>query len=215
VPAAFPTDADVTALLVATGVLSGGLPAALSGIATDASRQWERDSGFVPWIASTHTVRTFDPPISRVLDLGGGVLAFTSVTVGVTTTSAGTVLTTGVDYFPMPSGAVDAGFPYTSLAFGYALGGLPGSVKVDGTWGFVAAGSNAVPQDVFDAVCRLAALKCLPVLQQLTGNITREKQGDVEYAWAGVGSGLAAGTPDQWLAEYNLVLNRYKRAWFV
>lgn len=210
-PSAFPTISDVTTFLTEAGFLSGSLPTSLVGVAASAKEEWERDSGFVPWIALSDITRYFDPPSGYILDLAGGLATLTTLTI------AGQGLTEWQDFWLEPPNAVPLA-PWTFVRFAYNVYGEPQSIEVTGKWGYRLAGTNAVPQDVFDAVLRRAAGKALAVLRAsgvATGPLTSVKQDDVAYAWGeGSESQVMVGGPAQWEQEWRETLARYKRRTF-
>lgn len=211
-PSAFPTISAVTTFLQEAGFLSGSLPTSLAGVADSAKEEWERDSGFMPWIGQADLTRYFDPPVGYILDLNGGLASLTTLTI------AGQGLTEGQDYYLEPVNAFPLA-PWTYIRFAYNVYGEAQSIEVTGKWGYRVAGSNAVPQDVYDAVLRRAASKALAVLSGSSGvatsPLTSVRQDDVAYTWAATSdTQVAVGGPAQWEREWYDTLARYKRRRF-
>lgn len=119
--------------------------------------EFERRTGWDPFLATSSTteVRTFDAPYhDGYLDLEGGLLTLTSVTV------SGTAQVLDTNVFLRPSNAVRRGMPYTQLQFpylGHTLYGLPNRIAVTGKWGRV----TTLPADVWFAVLRYAQVLTL------------------------------------------------------
>jgi hypothetical protein len=221
-PSAFPTDADVPQLLIDTGVLPTGtaaLPTSFVGAAAGALLDWERDICCSPWInpasAPGLTTRIFDPPDSRLLTFGGGLISVTTFTVDSVAQVSGT------DYWLWPTDAPIHGKPYYGVQFASVCTGLPATVSINGRWGYkLSCETPLVPQDVFDAVCAWAAVACLPTILRLGGQsaVTEEKQGDVStrYADPTVSGGMQSiGGAAQWELQYQSAVQAYVLRAFV
>jgi hypothetical protein len=174
-PTKYPDGNEGASFLRASGMLTGlsnnlmpDIDAACGLAIYAAVAEWERLTRYQPFLASSaDSTRLFDVPTSTILDLMGGIVTLTSVSV------AGSLYTAGRQYTPGPSNAVARGKPYTYLDFGAlsypysaaggALGILPGlrqSIQVTGTWGF----SLIVPPDVRLVILREMAATLAPSL---------------------------------------------------
>lgn len=189
---AFPTVADVQALLIGGGFLPDPLTAAQKLLPwktweTAARREFERRTGFAPFIAAaTPVTRTYSPPDDgvRLLDLGTGFVSVSAVVVdGITLTSA--------EYALLPESAPVDGEPYTMLRFACRQYARPGGISIAGRAGYTAIEDGAVSQagelsDVWQAVQGKAAAEALKVLMSMPGEgrIERVKQGDVDITYA-------------------------------
>lgn len=149
----WPTSDDVLAAATAAGFTLASVDAAAQLDAAVA--EWERLTGWQPFLGATAddepvlATRAFDPPEwGTVLPLRTGLLSIESVTVGVSPESSGTELAaTGYEGLPV------LGSPFTEIRFRSAWGGGPGSVRIEGWWGYC----SAVPADAYDAVLNRAA----------------------------------------------------------
>lgn len=211
---AFPSDNQVRDFLIDAKVLEAGssLPASLAGVSETARKIWERDTGYSPWIATTQT-RYFDPPQGTLLELGAGLLAVTSLKVdiqydadGNVKPDSGKVLQQNVDYYLLPLEAPSVERPFTMVEFKVARYGEKRTIEIVGSWGW-GSGANAVPQDAFDAVLRLAALFCLPTLQELKGSLKSVRQGDLAYDYGGIDREEIT----HWRTFYQAAVDRYRR----
>lgn len=196
-------------MLQSAGLLTGALPAILSGISAAAVSEWESNTGWRPFLKdSANVTRTYDDPEGMLLDLTAGVLTITSVTVG------GTVMTANTDYYAQPVDAVLNGRPYEWLEFATTLAsGIPNNIKIVGRFGF----SASVPQDVWFAVLMKAAIMATHGLATsataASGPLTSEQYADVayQYASASSGSSVAADRLSRWNDSYLATVRRYSR----
>lgn len=151
--AEWPTSYEVLSFLAAAGFTvsaEAGTDQVLAAV-----DEWERLTGWQPFLGPTDdgdpvlAVRAFDPPEwGDTLPLRGGLLSIEGVTVGVSPTSTGTVLAaTGYQGEPV------LGQPFTELRFRTGWHGGPGSVRIEGWWGYC----STLPHDAYDAVLKRAA----------------------------------------------------------
>lgn len=179
---AYPVTADVTALLTLAGVSYGA--ADVAGALSSTIREFERRTGWEPFVAETET-NHFDPPQRTcdgyVIELGKGLLTATSVTIGMDLSGVGgTVLTAGTEYQLLPYNNGNDTKPYNQLRLLYSSYGLVKSVKVIGSWGYAAS----CPADVFKAIKEYAAAQIVQQLELKTGAVEKVKQGPVEVQYA-------------------------------
>lgn len=163
-PAAYPTDAEIAAFLLSDGIT---VPAgyAVSGYAESASSEFEQETGYVPFLSSgVDSPRTFDPPGAaplpsgysatfggrRILLLRAGLLVLTSVV------SNGAALP-ATQYRLLPLNSLVINRPYQVVEFLVPIWGPASSLVLTGHWGF----SATVPDDVFQAILRIAAANIL------------------------------------------------------
>lgn len=194
-PSAFPTDSDVSTFLAQLGYSF----TARTGSASIALNKFLADTGRSPWFAAEET-RTFDPPQGRLLYLRGAALDVTQVT--------------------FDGEAIDADawefMPPAFVQFTYDIGPYaPQTVGVTATWGYAAAGADAVPYDAYNAVLYYAGyLNIQEMLSGLnaggvTGPVKRARHAQVEYEYA-LGDSEAVATPGaSLLAFYEDVVSTY------
>lgn len=148
----YPTENDVRDLLSAGGVdTSAIVDPTMRHILGWAVGEWEHMTGWFPFIGDTADVtRRYDPPgpdphttgyfMARggfvTMKLNAGLLSVTSLTIGKTVFTPGTVLTKDVDYFLLPFDAPFKHKPYTEIRFAYPIWGISGSIEIVGKWGY-------------------------------------------------------------------------------
>lgn len=224
-PAAMPTHIELREYLMGAGVLESVLTDAqksidLSGTAAAAIADWERDTHWEPFLSSGQDVTlTFSPgdvlyPPNELpmLDLDGGVLSVTSLTVGVTQTNPGTVLTQDTDFFLMPGRAPRKGKPYTYIefyranfaSFGWMGAPVPNSIVLVGKTGY----SLTVPDDVFQSVLYRGAKRLGPQLSAKFGGLTGWSEADAKETY---GADPFAAFLDRAGEAYSETVKRYRR----
>jgi len=184
---AYPYAAELGAFLYSSGLISAAPTAQQSQLFFDeainaAVAEWERETGWVPFLSGASQTRTYDPPGpspgnvqgpvgvfygvnsvggSRKLFLNAGVRSVTTVKVGVTLTSAGTALTQNQDFWLRPQNATNYDRPFTYIEFGYPQYGSPQSITVTAPFGF----GSTVPDDAWLAIMKKSAKHLVPMLQ--------------------------------------------------
>lgn len=215
---AYPTDADILAILTQSGAV---LPAGFStsGLAAAASAEWESATGWRPFLSSgVATVRVYDPPGPNgagrlrpracgggdLLDLEAGAISVTSVTVGVTDSSPGTVLIEGQDYWAEPLNSSSEGLPFERIRFRLPQFGLPASIAVSAVFGY----GLDLPDDVWQAVAAMGASIAFEQLGDGRGQRPTEWQEDtVRESW----SAANAAARSRLRAAADRILRRYVR----
>ena len=146
-----------------------------SGAAMAAEEAFLQSVRWVPFVSDGSTqTRLFDPPSGRLLDLQGGLLSVSQITV------SGMPLTVNLDVFLSPQSADYTGLPYTGLEFFRPAWGRKRSIAVTGVWGRV----TSLPDDVREALLAKAASLLAPQLQAyLSRGLTRWREGDTVYLW--------------------------------
>lgn len=179
-PATYPVASDVTAFLSSIGVtLDGSFP--LASYVASAIGQFEKETGYVPFIATTQT-RYYDAPGAKpdaygrggggtLLQLDNSLISVSSLTVG------GQTKTLGTDFYK-----VDINKPSAwALRFTAPIFGLPQCITIVGTWGY----ASAVPDDAWEAIRQSAAGLAISALleeKRATG-LTSWKEDDVTEAY--------------------------------
>lgn len=189
----FPTGAELAQFLVDSGVLAsvpGDLSAYVS-MAEAARLDWERDTGWSPWLGTAET-RYYDPNGSTLLDPGVGILSISCLKLG------GTEQTLNEDYWLLPYN----GFPKRLISFDQVLCGDPRSIEITGTWGY----QSELTQDVVRAALARGALLAVAQDYGLGGLKQEVEEGDVRYKLAKDESQLA-----QWRSVYEQAVARHRR----
>lgn len=222
-----PTETDLSALLYSAGMIaapatSTQAQADYATAITAASDEWNRVTGYKPFLANAADVlRKFDPPGpmirgtrygyrsrggERFLEFEGcGLVSLTSVTTGVDNVSAGTVRTLGTDFYLYPANAVAENTPYTRIEFVLPVYGSQQSVQVLGKWGF----SATLPDDAWSAILRMAALELVPSLELgKFGGLKSWKDSDASETY---GDSPFSGVTEQWRKQINRAKMNYVR----
>lgn len=173
-PAAYPASVDVAAALVAQGLT---VPSNLDAIRTAVIADWERRTGYKPFLGDTvDTVRTYDPPYTHrdfELYLGCGFHSITSIVIN------SVAKTVGVDYDLLPLDAANEGRGWNRVRFRFHPGYVKMSVVVTGHAGYAAT----LPDDVYQVLFDEMQARGLTAGQSGAGTVKRVKQGmrEVEY----------------------------------
>jgi len=190
---------------------------------------WENATNYIPFQADGSDVTAYCKPIDILfppneypfLPLSktgsGGWISVTSVTVGITSTFAGTVLTAGTDYVLQPKNAALNSKPYTRILFqcpsgvwtpfsSIVGGDLADSIKIIGKRGYQAT----IDATVKAAVLRKAASQLAgEIFGKLSGGgISEWKQGDTmtRYSIADL-----MRLPSEWDGVFSQTVTRYRR----
>lgn len=225
---AYPTGEDLINLLVAAGMVVRPLSTAddrfdYDGAISAAIADWERDTGLVPFLkdATDQTVY-YDPPGHqgregvygmqrgghRSLYLpsqdGSVFSSITSVTIGYSTASAGTVLTANGDYWLEPRNAAINNRPYEWITFGGRQFGSLSSIVVVGKRGW-----PVVPDDAWEAVRQRAAVILMPQIQaKRSGGVIAEQHGDDRWQYGD--KGMYAKETEGMQALYSKAVGQYR-----
>lgn len=171
-----------------------------AGVAHSAEQAFLQSVRWFPFVSEgTTQTRQFDPPSGRLLDLQGGLLSLTSVTV------SGMTLTPNVDVFLSPQNAGYAGLPYSGLEFYRNPCGRKRSISVTGVWGRV----TSLPDDVREGLLAKAATLLAPQLHAyISRGLSKWREGDVEQ-WSH-GENFA-NIEASWTQIYADTVRRYRR----
>lgn len=135
--------------------------------ARGAADQWEKATGWTPFVAEGVSTRDFDvPDFDGTVDLRGGALSIESVTL------RGRALILGRDFIPLPRSATARGEAFTSLQFrstsgwhgDWAFGGVGDGapvVQITALWGRVLE----CPGDVFLTLQKRAIATMMDLLE--------------------------------------------------
>jgi hypothetical protein len=195
VKTAWITPSEAESLLVAAGIVESA-PADLEDVIQAAISEWERETGWTPFLAETvDSTRRYDPTGS-ILRFHNGYISVASVT------ASDTALVEGDDYELWPYDARQRYQPYTELRFRYRLGGPPRSVEITGKRGY---------NDTIDEVAWLAVyMRVASVVARRTygavGPTSEIKEGPVAYKF-----GAGRATPDQLDSEFRRRVALFKR----
>ncbi len=225
---ALPTETDVGAFLLSAKLVSAPptpeQAIMLLGDAVAAAHaEWERGTGWVPFLSGADTTRAYDPPGpdrgpvgiylgvaniggARRLFLNAGVRSVTALKVGITVANpTGSTLTLNTDYWlrPMNAGASDR--PYTYVEFAVPQYGNPNSITVTAPFGFAAT----CPDDAWYAILKMAACHAVPSLEAaITGGMLSISLGNDSFK---MGPRPFQGIVEQWQSQAEAVCGRYKR----
>ena len=182
--AAYPVGTDVIVFVQSTSVVTANLFNTISQLqfnnaAIEALTKFKNESGR-EFLAPAATTRLFDPPWTNprgFLDLRDDVINVTSVTIN------GSPQTFNQDYFLWPPNADVMGKPWNGIELqrnfpNFYLPNQRKSVAVTGQWAY----STLIPDDVFSAIVKLAALSLVPFLSlNISGGLQASKTPNSEY----------------------------------
>jgi len=189
----YPDANELVSFLLAAGMAVDAPPcgpvylAAINALGS-AVAEWEERTCWQPFLSSGQdSARVFDGPGAEILDLDGGLLSLTSLTI------SGTAYTQNQQFTLGPQDAAARGRPFTYLDFGlpaYSQGGGYGllsggflgfvpmgrrSIAVVGQWGRC----NALPGDARQAVLTRAAEMLYPQrVAAMTGVVSQTQTAD-------------------------------------
>lgn len=200
----WPAPADLTNRLTALG---SSLPTGLTAaeVLDRAAEEWERRTKWKPFLAESSDSTTWFDYVGGQLDLRGGYVSFTSVTVNVDSSYPGDVLTLNEQWFPLPSHAPSVERPYTEIGFDVSPVRLARSIKVVGKRGY----SATIPFDAWEAVLDWAVRYVLTFSAGVQGQVTEFQQDTVRKKFS---SSQGDGTLDRLKANFERAVGRYKRA---
>lgn len=202
----WPDSTDLINYLAASGLVSA-TPTALEqlldmeGALRAGIDRWEDTTHFWPFLSTgdaTEARRFASPYPSNLLDLNGGLVTITRVTVGVTyTVSSGADYTVNQHYRLLPRDAAPRRKPWTQIEFIYGMVGYDsGEIEVTGEWGYCT--DDNLPSAARRGVLAMAAMDLLPQMNRaLSQGLVRWTEGDVTKQYA---------TPDQLAAGWQSVV---------
>lgn len=186
----WPTGTDLENYLQAAGLVSDPLTDAqelfdFDGAIEAAIAQWNDETHYWPFLSTgLPTVRVFNAPYGRLLDLNGGLLSLEWLSIDVAATNSyGTRQTNLSDFTLQPSDAPSRGRPYTYIEFEGWQGGDNRSIEVYGIWGFTLDANLSAKAK--RGVLAMAALDLLPQILTLQsrGGLTELQEGDSRKKW--------------------------------
>lgn len=201
----WPNDQQLGTFLVAAKLCQTP-PDWLKGTMAAAVRQFEKDTGYSPFLADGAKSVRHDPPKDGRLTLACGFVSVTAVALDYSSTSDGSVLVEDTDYSLLPLNYADRGMCVDQIDFFYARGGMPRSVLVTGEPGRMRANSPDF-DDVSFWLLRGAASSIALEAQGQEGPLTRLKQGPVEMEFAKDSASRIEG----WATGYRAMVDRYRR----
>ncbi len=181
--------------------VGGSIPSgyAAADIMLQVIAEWERDTGWAPFLANVGTTTLqFDPTFAYTLRLPG----FFTIT---TVTVAGVTMTEGTDYWANPYNNTTTMKPITSLRFRVPLTGEPRTISVTGRLGY----DDDIHEDAWFAVLNKAVAQCLELAAGPSGSVAELEQGLVKIKY---GQEAGRSTIDRLKKNYRDVMMRYKRA---
>lgn len=205
----YPTGDDLQAFATNAGVVTANADLSLDygRVVAAAIKQWDSDTGWKPFVATTQT-RYYDLPKSHILDLRGGLLSLTSVTVG-----TNTALVQALDFDLYPLNAATDGLPYEWIEFRrthvFAYN-RHAAVAVAGSFGRV----TTVPDEVKHAILCNACVRLMPTKgNSATGMVTQIHQDEIRIGYATNVTSKSGLTPQQMqlFDQYQVTMTDYRR----
>jgi hypothetical protein len=222
---AYPDSHDCERVLRSLGLFDAdALDAAILDLdletaASAASRQWEEETGWIPFLADAAAVtRFFDPQGPNrqpqvvggryVMELGTGLVTLTSVTNGIGPTSVGTLQTLDTDFWLSPYNADELGRPWTALEWLVQQWGARRSIKIIGRFGY----STTVPDDAWLAIAHRAASIALPeIATRIVGGVRKFSEAGVTEEYGDDFLTGQKGVGGAWSLEWKAAVGRYRR----
>lgn len=221
---AYPTDDDLETYLRGLNLFTAAqLAAALPYLALDekvaaSSAEWERVTGWRPFLAGvTEIRRLFDPPGPNrgtgtrgggtflILDQGLVVLAAVHTDVVPATTPSGTALVIEDDYRLWPYNAAWDNQPYTAIEFVARRYALAKTIGVTGLWGY----TQTLPDDVWQAILQHAAgIAFAELRERRTGGMIEWKQAETSERY---GEHFLEASEENWRRRFERAAMRYQR----
>lgn len=204
---AYPTNKDLEQALKSAGFTSIPEPARLNALVNAAITQFERRTGWLPFLSSgTTTSRVFDPSIvipfssygnpgSSIIRLDQGLLNLEYVKVN------GATRALNQDFYLYPSNRS----PIVQIQFLFPVIGLPQSIEVNGTWGY----STTIPDDAWLAILRIAMIEVASeYLVNITGGLIEWNEGAAKESY---GERPLAHIIDIWRDFTDKTITSYER----
>lgn len=188
---AWPTSDDLQTYLKAAGLIALDPTATellldYSGALSAAIERWNDETRYWPFLSAGDATeaRRFSPPGGSLLDLNGGLLTLTSLTVDVTYTSSGTVYMNQQHFKLLPRDAPQKTAPWTLIEFTWSPWNVSdGEVEIAGEWGY--ANSANLPESARRGVLAYAASELAPQIQRgISGGTIKWTEGDVSRQYA-------------------------------
>lgn len=186
---AWPTAAEVQSFLEGLGVSTIPPGVDLDGQVAEAVGAFHRIAMVKAYLAEESAAFDFNPPRTRLLDLGHPFFAVSDVKVGKSASDAGSSITDQIAWWGKPFGG-----PYRYIEFRDAQYGEPESLEVTGRRGV----TDDIPVDLWNAV-RNHAAGGVYRFATITGVVTagvpkRIKQGGVEIQYGSSSSGSSGSS---------------------
>lgn len=168
----YPTHLDLVAFLNSRGLACSDLKKSdYEGLIAGAIAEWENATGWLPFLAGASETRTIDGPEGRMIFPDFGIVSLTDLAID------GASYTVNTDYFLQHK---IVGGPYLAIEMDGYLTGARRSIALTGVFGYTAT----LPTDVKHAILSKAAEGAFYQATGLQGEVTREKQGPIEFEYA-------------------------------
>lgn len=197
----YPSVGDLTTFLAGQGL---DAPSNLEAIVKGVIAEFERGTGYKPFLAAAAAVTvTFDPPYrikDYILDLEGAFATITAVEID------DDALTVTDDYLKLPLNAAieDPVRGWDEIKFLYHPGSKPASVEVTGRRGLYLA----LPDDVYLGLFNEMAACAIPASMQGPSMVQRIKQGGVDIEFD---NEAGRSKIDRWHKEFTDLKIAYRR----
>ena len=210
--AAYPTGADLAAVLAGGGItVSAALSALLDDAAAAGRYAFEAATGRVMLAGVTDVEKEFSTPSPNagILDIPD-LVELTGITYNPQGGSAET-LVDATDYYLQPDNAPDEGKPWTQVRLRRSwylplwYGNLR-SIRITGRWGY----ADEIPEDAWLAMVYLGLTsQASMIIRSTTGGVKSRKEADraEEYGTS------AADIVQAWESTAGSAVSRYRRVW--
>lgn len=200
---AWPVQEDFDARL---GAFGATLPAGLDAeeLIAEAVTEFERRTKWSPFLAEKEDSETAFDSDGGSLDLRGGYVEVTTVTVDISFGSSGRVLTAIQDYSLMPAHAAAVKRPFTDILFETAPMRGPGAILVTGKRGYC----TEIPKDAWYAVLNWAVREAIVASEGSKGTVTEYQQDTVRKKFS---SSQGDSAIDRLGKKFDSAVARYKR----
>lgn len=199
-PAAYPTEAEVSAKITELG---GTVPSDLAGIVLGVIEDFERLTGFVPFLSGGSGTWDFDPPYlakDLTLDLAGAFTTITSVSIGESELSA-------TAYDKLKLNAADESQGWTSIRFRNHPGTTPASIHIVGVRGLY----TVLPYGVYQAILDEAAGRAMNRTASSQSDVQMVKMGQMTVNYGQADSMGRTGFAKSAASQFEKTIRQYAR----
>lgn len=209
-PLTYPDGTDLLNYIASLGIVDEEVKDARFGAldltvkAGAAAAEWERRTAWRPFLAQAGQSRRFDAPwAARTLELSGGLLSLTTLTVD------DDARTLDEDFWLGPENAAAKGLPYTFVEFaGRAVASARRGIEITGDWGRM----ETLTDDIWQAVLHYGACLCYPELSLgISKGAYSIRDVNFEIRYAGAGNGPLFLEAQTWKSVFDAAVRRYKR----
>ncbi len=189
----YPTGSDLSTYLIATGQITAA-PASLlyyNDVMSAVALDWEKDTGWVPFLAGASASRTFDGGEGYRLFLPVGIISLSALTID------GSAYTVDTDFYLAHQ---FKGGPYMAVDFPFYVGGDRRAIVITGVFGYQTTLDKAVERALL-----MRGGREIIDSQFSTGELKKETVGPVSYEYD------VSTARDRMTSVYDDAVKRYKR----